>query len=68
MVQLYLHSRYKKLLAKEVKCSLQNVYRALNGETETALAYHIRQRALEMGAVKLKKIVTDTPEQEQAKQ
>jgi hypothetical protein len=58
MVRIFLESELKKRIAKETGRSLQLVYRALNGETETQIAYLIRARALELGGTKLRRLVS----------
>jgi hypothetical protein len=55
MTRIFLEPIFKKQLAMEFKCSVQFVYRALGGDKETPLALRVRERAIELGGVKLRK-------------
>ncbi|MDR1601772.1 MAG: hypothetical protein LBS42_05020 [Tannerella sp.] len=52
MQKIFLEPAVKKQLAREFKCSIQFVYRALGGDKETPLALRVRERAMALGGLK----------------
>jgi hypothetical protein len=52
MLKIFLDASMKKVIADELGCSIQFVYRALKGDKETPLALCVRDRAIELGGVK----------------
>ena len=55
MQKIYLEPKEKRNLARIFSCSLKWIHVALNGESESDSALRIRQKALQMGGVKIPK-------------